>query len=531
MVFDIARVVHKSCVLPQRLGWAVLLVVLCPDAVLAASLEITTPFEGIRHFHRRTTMPRELDMHFIEIDLSTLGIDFAITPPNGNRPGETDGQTTRQFLTQQNAQVAINGSFSAFVNGGWVVEGIAATRGTVYSEFEEFRRTGLNISQDLVATIIRSTDTGTTTGTAHTPDVPLYNTLGGEARLLRDGNNVAPSASESLHPRTAAGVSADGRTLLLLTVDGRNAGHSLGVTRPELADLMREYGAYNAINLDGGGSTTLVMADPIAHVVNIPSDTNADGPGVERTVGSNFAIFAPPVKEPFYNRYVYADFEAGDEGNFGYSLTYSGSTHGINAAGSSAAAVDTHGHDSGWSQRIVIQDDPNVDGGGDNPQGGWFVRHLSGEPGAGPPGVRSSNVVRPTEGRVGFWAMTTDPGMKISLAIDSTQDVTADRGIPKDLIADGQWHLYEWNLASDPQWEGWFNGRGVIDYPDFTLDSIQILGPHANGTVYLDYVFHEYAVPEPASVGLWLLMVACSLGMRRKRVGRRLPGFQLIARQ
>lgn len=490
--------IHAMPQLPWKLRCLVTLfhVTLFHCAILkdagAASVEITEPFEGIRHIHRTTTVPRELDMHFIEIDLTAPGIDFAITPSNGAAAGETNGQTTRQFVTQQNAQLGINGSFSAFPSNAWVVEGIAATQGNVYSLFEEFRRTALNISIDKVATIIRSTDTGTTTGTAHTPDVPLYNTLGGEARLLNNGNNVAPSANETLNPRSAAGVSVDGKKILLMTVDGRNTGHSLGVTRPELADLLKQYGAWNAINLDGGGSTTLVFSDPVPRVINIPSDTNAAGqPGVERTVGSNFAVFANVPAQPSTSYFTYADFEGGDEGNFGYSLSYSGSTNGINAAGSSATAVNTSGHASQWSQQLVIQDDPNVGGGVDNPNGGWFVRHLSGNPGAGSPSTRSSNTIRPADGRVGFWAMTTDPGLQISLAIDGTANITADRGIPKPMIADGQWHIYEWNLDNSQQWEGWFNGTGIIDYPDFTLDSIQIFGAQSSATVFLDDVFHD----------------------------------------
>ncbi len=67
--------------------------------------------------------------------------------------------------------------------------------------------------------------------------------------------------------------------------------------------------------------------------------------------------------------------------------------------------------------------------------------------------------------------------MEISLAIDNTNNVTADRGIPKPMIPDGQWHLYEWNLEDDDQWEGWVNGDGIIDTVDFTIDSIQIFGP------------------------------------------------------
>ena len=91
------------------------------------------------------------------------------------------------------------------------------------------------------------------------------------------------------------GLSQDNRTLFLFSVD--NAGGSRGMTLPEIADLLvDQYGVYNALNLDGGGSTTLAMEDPATQtgrIVNVSSD-NPDG----RSVGSNLAIFAIPVPEP-----------------------------------------------------------------------------------------------------------------------------------------------------------------------------------------------------------------------------------------
>lgn len=256
---------------------------------------VTQPFLGVTHTHIETTNPRLLDMHLITVDLSVPGIGFAVTPSNGAAVGETVGRTTRQFLGDQKVQLAINGGFSAWVSGSYYdVQGLAASRGEVYSSFEQYRTFALDISADNVATILRS-QSGT--GTAHYPDIPLYNTLAGEARLLRDGSLVAPTANETLHPRTAVGLSGDQRTLYLFTVDGRNDGHSIGVTRPELADFMRMFGATDAINLDGGGSTTLVFADPVARVVNVPVGIN-DVPGTERVVGSNFGVFALPMPIP-----------------------------------------------------------------------------------------------------------------------------------------------------------------------------------------------------------------------------------------
>jgi hypothetical protein len=104
---------------------------------------------------------------------------------------------------------------------------------------------------------------------------------------------VAGSASfdNTLNPRTAIGI-APGNKLILLTVDGRQPGVSEGLTTPELADLLHaDYGVTDAINLDGGGSTTLAMADPSPRLVNVPVGVS-NVPGSERPVGSSLAVFA-----------------------------------------------------------------------------------------------------------------------------------------------------------------------------------------------------------------------------------------------
>jgi large repetitive protein len=99
--------------------------------------------------------------------------------------------------------------------------------------------------------------------------------VGGFPLLLLDGESVLhrvpriwqPFAS-GRHPRTAVGTRADG-TIILVVVDGRQEGYSVGMTLEETATLMLELGAVDALNLDGGGSTTLVTA---AGIINRPSD-------------------------------------------------------------------------------------------------------------------------------------------------------------------------------------------------------------------------------------------------------------------
>ena len=120
--------------------------------------------------------------------------------------------------------------------------------------------------------------------------------VGGRPILLRDSTIVGavdsvggPGFATTRHPRTAVGIGRDGRRLLLVVVDGRQKGYSDGMTLRELAAAMRALGARDAINLDGGGSTTLVYADPDARaglrIANRPSDASG-----ERPVGDALAI-------------------------------------------------------------------------------------------------------------------------------------------------------------------------------------------------------------------------------------------------
>lgn len=84
--------------------------------------------------------------------------------------------------------------------------------------------------------------------------------ISGGAKILDNGMlSEYPGATispNSRQPRTAIGISQDGTELILMVVDGRS--HSIGATQAEMAELLTEYGAYNAMNFDGGGSSTLV---------------------------------------------------------------------------------------------------------------------------------------------------------------------------------------------------------------------------------------------------------------------------------
>ncbi|SCL39386.1 3',5'-cyclic AMP phosphodiesterase CpdA [Micromonospora rhizosphaerae] len=112
--------------------------------------------------------------------------------------------------------------------------------------------------------------------------------VGGGNVLVRDGV-VQNIADQSLAPRTSVGFSADGRRMIMLTVDGRQV-DSRGVTQTEMGRLMVELGAYTALNLDGGGSSTLLAREPGAAAVQVE---NSPSDGSERPVPNGLAIYAP----------------------------------------------------------------------------------------------------------------------------------------------------------------------------------------------------------------------------------------------
>lgn len=105
--------------------------------------------------------------------------------------------------------------------------------------------------------------------------------VGGGPQLIKDGRveitntaeKILPAFVSDLHPRTAIGRLKSGE-LLLVTVDGRQTA-SIGMSLTMLADLLIEFGATDAINLDGGGSTTMVIRNKLA---NKPSDTTGERP-------------------------------------------------------------------------------------------------------------------------------------------------------------------------------------------------------------------------------------------------------------
>jgi exopolysaccharide biosynthesis protein len=106
--------------------------------------------------------------------------------------------------------------------------------------------------------------------------------VGGGPELLDRGQVVGdlavaerPGFAAARNPRTAVGFDSETRSLWLVVVDGRRPGYSAGMTLPELVELLKALGATDAINLDGGGSSVMVVA---GRARNHPSDAMGERP-------------------------------------------------------------------------------------------------------------------------------------------------------------------------------------------------------------------------------------------------------------
>lgn len=313
----------KNVKAPARVVIALLLAAVLglPDRP-AAQAEVARPYRGVTYSDRWADAPRRIHMHIAQIDLKTPGLRFKVSPAAGDR--EVIRQSTLAFLTQERAQLAINGHFflpfPSTERTAWVI-GLAASEGRVYSAFETPEQRyalvadapAINIDRHNRATIVHR-DTAHPDGTRVRERVELWNVVAGSSQIVSNGKVSVPGYRDAAHltallepggpnnysndkawadvatARTAVGLSRDRRTLTLFTVDVR--GGSEGLRLGEVAQLLiTDYRVWDALNLDGGGSTTMAMVDPLtgtAALVNTSSDNPAG-----REVATSLAVFAP----------------------------------------------------------------------------------------------------------------------------------------------------------------------------------------------------------------------------------------------
>jgi exopolysaccharide biosynthesis protein len=229
-------------------------------------------------------------VHIVTIDLRQDGLSFLVTPGDPKADLPLKARTTSRFLEEFGLQLAINGDgFTPWESSGPLTSyprpgdpvrpnGFAASSGVIYAQDTDNEPT-LYITK-------------TNKARFNSPDGKIYHAISGNQMLLERGQETAGLDGKP-EPRTAVGLDRRGRTLILVVVDGRQSGFSEGATLAELAAILKEHGAYYGMNLDGGGSSTLVMEVGGPQVLNSPIDNNI--PGRERPVGNHLGVYAPPA--------------------------------------------------------------------------------------------------------------------------------------------------------------------------------------------------------------------------------------------
>lgn len=247
-------------------------------------------YTGVTYYRKIHYLPHSMIVHILVIDTKKAkGLQFLVTPPNEN--GTVLARTTTQFMREFDVQIAINGDgffpwwsrspldYYPHVGDPVTPNGFAAAYGEIYAN-------GLqDISPEPTLYISRR-------GALEFNHAPnkIFHALSGDRMLIQSGEIIDGLDDNTLHPRTAIGINKNGRWLYIVVIDGRQPFYSNGATYQETAKIMRELGAFSAMALDGGGSSTMVVEEngqPV--ILNSPIDNYI--PGRERPVANHLGIY------------------------------------------------------------------------------------------------------------------------------------------------------------------------------------------------------------------------------------------------
>lgn len=240
-------------------------------------------------------------MYMYEVDISgdvTLAVSCADND-NASIKSTSASETVLQTIREQFAAMqtdnpswtvlgGVNGDFFRTADNN-LIQGACHRNGVCLKStfYQENYNTVFAIKTDGTAMIMNQ-------GQYASLKSQIQEAVSGRQRLVAYGE-VYGNDSDDYQPRTAVGVSEDGKTVYLLVIDGRTDSWSYGAKYYDLAETMIAAGAYNAINLDGGGSSIFVTRnseDGTSYTdygyINKPKDT--DGTSTEREVPNGLAI-------------------------------------------------------------------------------------------------------------------------------------------------------------------------------------------------------------------------------------------------
>jgi autotransporter-associated beta strand protein len=319
--------------------------------------------------------------------------------------------------------------------------------------------------------------------------------LNGAARIFTVGNGSADIDLAINVPITNGGLTKTGPGTLALNGANTYTGDTvvqtgrLRLATPSLADTSSVYlSTGTTLDLNFTGSPDYVRALYLNGVAQANGIWGAIGSGAPFTspyitgTGRLFvSTIAPPLPPPGD---IIDSFEV-NEGHFGWDYNNATQTTGL-AAATTINRITTDHQGTGEASQLLNL----VASGG----GAWTLRHNSGT-GTNLAAEPAGNTKFDATGYVGFWLKTDDPGLSVRIGIDDpvSGNTALERGFAQTLIADNQWHLYQWNLENAAHWDAYSGGaNGQIDAPNgkVSIDSIWLTGI-GDALVYLDNVSHN----------------------------------------
>jgi hypothetical protein len=260
------------------------------------SIKLTQPepekrqlFQGITYERIVTQDPRPMVIHVVTIDLKANGIKTLVTSGDPDQPRPLSAKRTTQFLEDNKLQLAINGDmfqpwqdlgplgYSPQPGERVTPNGFAASKGVVYSQDTDEQPT-LYIYQNNKASMNALIG-------------KVYNAVSGFPLVLWNGK-IIEGLGNDVDPRTAVGLNRAGNKLIIVIVDGRQPGYSEGATYAEIAQILLDHKAWSGMNLDGGGSSTLVIEGENGEPRILNSPIHQHIPGNERPVGNHLGFWA-----------------------------------------------------------------------------------------------------------------------------------------------------------------------------------------------------------------------------------------------
>jgi hypothetical protein len=251
-----------------------------------------TLYEGVTYRRVVRFLPRPMIAHVLTIDRKEKGIEFLVTPPDSKGEMPLKARTTSQFLDEFDLQIAVNGSgfapwwsrgpadYYPHVGDPIAPLGFTASDGNVYwtESGTEGTPPALYISRRNALSFNNKPNR-------------VHSAISGNRMIVLKAE-IAPDLEDpNREPRTAVGINRNGRYVYLVVVDGRQPFYSEGATFTELAQLLIDQGAFVAMSLDGGGSSTMVIEGDDGRPVVLNSPIHHYIPGTERPVGTHLGIY------------------------------------------------------------------------------------------------------------------------------------------------------------------------------------------------------------------------------------------------